>query len=697
MATAGSIVVDLLMRTGSFETDTGRAEKRLKDLQKTAKVAGAALGAFGAAAAAGIVALVGHSIDAADEMSKMAQKIGISVESLSRLDYAAKLSDVSMESLANGVKRLGQFQVDALKGGKEQNAILDQLGVSAGDAETGIRDASDVLRQLSDVFAVMPDGANKTALAVKLFGKSGADLIPLLNGGSRALDDFAKKSDLVGYTLDTQTGKSAEAVNDLMTEFKLSIDGIARQALPALLPELESFGSLLNSQDIRDGFETIIGGAIEAVGALVKLATTTANVTKFLGEEVAARLHGPSLEDTVRVEQRIERLKKTIDGVRNQGIGSPFAIFDASELVPKDLISQKDDILKRLQGELDKEQNKLKIGMELNADASRAAAKLAAEAGTPLTIPDIDWSLGGTGGGKSSKKGRGLPDFGETHDDLQKLMEAEQRAREQFDAMAASLAGPVAEANYQYAVDLQRLTDLAREGAIGTDELTTAQDNLRKAHEADLKAIQAQLTPAEQGLKYLQEETAWLSANEAGQLKLAAARMLGANATEEQISQAVELMRVNDALNEQIGLMDDARDAGREFFDSMREGEGILKSLEDAFGRFADALYDWATNGVIEGLFGKQGTSGSGAAGGWLNSIIGALSGGSTGSSGEAAGSLMDLFASDSSFGGAFASGGNVLPGKSVLVGESGPEKWTASRMQLGSLRPMGVPVLCPL
>lgn len=695
MATAGSVVISLLMSTGSFETDTDRAAKRLKGLQKEAKAAGVALGVMGAAAAAGIVALVGHSIDAADEMSKMAQKIGISVESLSRLDYAAKLSDVSMETLANSVKRLGQFQVDALKGGKEQNAILDQLGVSAGSAETGVRDASVVLRELSDIFAVMPDGANKTALAVKLFGKSGADLIPMLNGGSKALDDFAKKSDLVGYTLDTKTGKSAEAVNDLMTEFKLSIDGIARQALPDLLPKLQDFGDLLNSQDVRDGFETIIGGAIKAVGALVKLASTTANVTKFLGEEVAARLHGPSLEDTVRVEQRIERLKKTINGVKNQGYGSPFAIFDASELVPKDLVSQKDDILKRLQGELDKEQNKLKIGMELNADAARAAAKIAAEAGKLPTVPTIDWSLGGTGGGKGGKKGKGLPDFGETHDDLLKLMEAEQRARDQFDAMAASLAGPVASANYQYAVDLQRLTDLAREGAIGTDELTEAQNNLRKAHEADLKAIQAQLTPAEQGLKYLQEETAWLRANEAGQLRLAAARMLGADATEEQIAQAVELMRVNDALNDHIDLMDDARDAGREFFDSMKEGEGILKSLEDAFGKFADALYDWATNSVIEQLFGKQGTAGSGSGGGWLDGILGAFMGGGSGSGGEAAGSLLDLFASDSSFGGAFARGGDVLPGKTILVGESGPELRVSLQVQLGCPRPMGE-ILCP-
>ncbi|MGH8063234.1 MAG: hypothetical protein ACREO7_14610, partial [Pseudoxanthomonas sp.] len=80
MATAGSIIIDLQLNTAGFFTDTARSEKRLKDLQKTAKQAGVAMGAAFVAAGTGLALLVNRSIDAADETSKMAQKIGIGTE-----------------------------------------------------------------------------------------------------------------------------------------------------------------------------------------------------------------------------------------------------------------------------------------------------------------------------------------------------------------------------------------------------------------------------------------------------------------------------------------------------------------------------------------------------------------------------------------------------------------------------------------
>jgi hypothetical protein len=142
-----------------------------------------------------------------------------------------------------------------------------------------------------------------------------------------------------------------------------------------------------------------------------------------------------------------------------------------------------------------------------------------------------------------------------------------------------------------------------------------------------------------------------------------------------------ELQAQRAAMEGQIEVMDGARDAGREFFDSLREGEGVLKSLEDAFGKFADALYDWAVDGVIEQLFGKQGQPAGGASGGWIQSLIGAFSGsggsgaaasGSAGGTGGGfwAGLIGSLFGS----GGGRASGGDVFGNRAYMVGEQGPE-----------------------
>lgn len=593
---AGSIVISLLMATGSFETDSKRAEKRLREMEKTAKKVGTAVGVALVGAGTAMAVMAKNAIDGADEMSKLASKIGIGTEELSRLAYAAELSDVSMDSLGNAVKRLGQFQVDALKGGKEQLAILKSIGIEAKDAATGgLRDAGEMLRELADVFASMPDGANKTALAVKLLGRSGADLIPLLNGGSKSLDEFAAKSDAVGYTLKEQTGKAAEAFNDTLTEVGLSVDGLWRQSLPELLPKLQDFADLINSEDFRDGFQTIIGGALTAVGALAKFTTTVANTMNFLGEEVAARLHGPSLEDTVRIEQRIERLKTTMKALQDQGFTDPLAIMDASELIPKDLVSTKDTILKRLQTELDKEENRLEIGYKLNADMASAASGLAEEAKAAITIPDF---TGGATGAKGSRIDSGAKDAARAMEELARAEAAlyDESIRnvgvqtEQMQAwadMAAMLDGPLAQAQLDH---VRRMQDIERIG------------------------LAAGKTAAEIAAAKAKEEAAY-------------------RATTDAIKAQADALDNRDLIH----AMDDFRSIAGEFLvDLPKEGWDAWKDFGD---NLQQMLMRIAAQNIIEDLFGEWGTTGKGTTGGgWMAAIasmFGFADGGYTGHGGK--------------------------------------------------------------
>jgi hypothetical protein len=56
---------------------------------------------------------------------------------------------------------------------------LAQLGIKTRDASGKLRSTQDVLGDLAERFATMPDGPVKTAIAIDALGKSGADLIPL--------------------------------------------------------------------------------------------------------------------------------------------------------------------------------------------------------------------------------------------------------------------------------------------------------------------------------------------------------------------------------------------------------------------------------------------------------------------------------------------------------------------------------------
>lgn len=184
---------------------------------------GGMAGLTGILSGAGIAAMVKESIDAADAMNDLSQRIGIAVQDLAKYELAAKQSGTSMEAIARGVKGLANSML-------EHGDALKKAGVTA-------RDADGAMRQLADLFARMPDGMEKTALAAKLFGKAGMDLIPMLNMGSKGLDESARKSERYAASM-ALLAPQADKFNDQMAEIALSGKmlglTLANEVMPAL-------------------------------------------------------------------------------------------------------------------------------------------------------------------------------------------------------------------------------------------------------------------------------------------------------------------------------------------------------------------------------------------------------------------------------------------------------------------------------
>ncbi len=231
---AASIVVDLLMKTGSFETDTKRAEKALENFQRKAKAVGSAVGLAFVGAGAAIAASLKLSIDSFDQLSKASQKIGVSTEALSALQYAAKLSGVSFESLQTSLGKLS-VQIENFKdGSKSAVDVFTKLKIDPRQFEQ----TEVLLGEIADRFSRLPDGAQKTALAIELFGKSGKDLIPLLNAGKNGIADLTTEAERLGLVIDTKTAKAAEQFNDNLTRLQGSITGLRNELATNLLGPL---------------------------------------------------------------------------------------------------------------------------------------------------------------------------------------------------------------------------------------------------------------------------------------------------------------------------------------------------------------------------------------------------------------------------------------------------------------------------
>ena len=215
--------------------------------------------ATGGAAAGGLGAVVKGAIDAADKLNDLSQQVGISVKALAGYELAANQSGTSLEAIGRGVKGLSQ---NLLENGK----ALSAAGITA-------KDADGAMRQIADLFSQMPDGIEKTTLATKLFGKSGMEMIPMLNMGSKGLNDAAEKSEKYAAAM-AALAPQADAFNDSLGELSMSgkILGLtlANDMMPFLLQTSSAMALAAQQGGIMEAALVGLGGALSPLSVLYK-------------------------------------------------------------------------------------------------------------------------------------------------------------------------------------------------------------------------------------------------------------------------------------------------------------------------------------------------------------------------------------------------------------------------------------------
>jgi hypothetical protein len=178
--------------------------------------------------AAGLMTMAKGAIDAADNMNDLSMKTGVTVEALSQFQQAAGKSGTSIDAVGAAMAKLGKGMM-----GNTGPAVdaMRQLGISSVDAAGKIKGIDQVMLEVADKFQTMPDGAAKTTLAMQLFGKSGADMVPMLNMGSEAIK-------ALGGTMSGEFAKNADTFNEKMVDVQAGLTRIAVELATALMPAL---------------------------------------------------------------------------------------------------------------------------------------------------------------------------------------------------------------------------------------------------------------------------------------------------------------------------------------------------------------------------------------------------------------------------------------------------------------------------
>lgn len=237
-AVIGALRVNLGLNSAGFTSGMAKSKMTVKDFGRQATAA--FLGV--AAVAAGAFAKVMGAAQKADEMFKSSQSLGVPIEDLGRLAHGAEMSGSSFEGLSKGVRKASQTIQQAIDGATNEGAAaLANLGIELQDTQGKTRGVSDVILDMADKFKNMPDGVNKTAIAMAVFGRSGTELIPFLNQGSEAIKEMGDEAERLGLVFSEKTGRAAEIFNDNISRLTKSFGGLWNRVLANVIPAMAQF------------------------------------------------------------------------------------------------------------------------------------------------------------------------------------------------------------------------------------------------------------------------------------------------------------------------------------------------------------------------------------------------------------------------------------------------------------------------
>jgi hypothetical protein len=264
-ATIGKVAAVFTASTGGLTAGMRQAGSSMKSLsadvaglrssmRTLTAVAGAQLftQVAGAAMSAGqsLLAMGQSAAGTIDSTSKLSARLGMTYGELSGLAYAGSLADVSMESIGKAATKADIAFVRASQGSATARAAFDAIGISVDQLQG--KSPAERFQAISDAIGGMPNEAERAAAAVRIFGKAGADLMPLFAGGAGAVGEATAEAQAFGLALTNAQGQDVEAMNDAFTRAAAAIQGITTQVTAYLAPSI---------QGVADTFTQLVGDA----------------------------------------------------------------------------------------------------------------------------------------------------------------------------------------------------------------------------------------------------------------------------------------------------------------------------------------------------------------------------------------------------------------------------------------------------
>ena len=279
----GKFAVNIGANTRGFSKGLGRASMASRSFGKSisglaVKMAGVA-GAFLAARSA--VRAVGTQFDEVDKIAKFAKQTGLATESIAAFGHAGALAGVGTEQVNKGVQRMSRQIGEANMGIKTAARGFEMLGLDTQALAN--MSPEQQFGMIADKIKAIKDPAERAAAAYAIFGRSGQDMIPMLMGGSAAMNEARKEAEALGITFSAVDAAKVEQSNDAWHRVKTAVSGVVRMFTVHLAPVLTNI-----STKFVEVAKVVVGKIKEWAPAILQYVNVSMALFSLLWESVSS-------------------------------------------------------------------------------------------------------------------------------------------------------------------------------------------------------------------------------------------------------------------------------------------------------------------------------------------------------------------------------------------------------------------------
>ncbi|MEM9825089.1 MAG: phage tail tape measure protein [Planctomycetota bacterium] len=233
---AGAAYVELFVKGGKFSAGMEAASAKLRSFGRGATMVGGLATAAGTAIVTPFLAAAKSFAAAGDAVHKMASRTGISTKALSELGFAAEQSGSDLQTLEGGIRGMQRTLLNASEGSKAAVDGLAALGLTFQDLEG--MNPEDQFKAIADRIADVQDPSKRAALAMRIFGRAGQQLVPLLAEGADGIAALQAEADRLGLSIDAEAAQDAAELTDAWNRLKRTLMGTAVTLGSAVAPAI---------------------------------------------------------------------------------------------------------------------------------------------------------------------------------------------------------------------------------------------------------------------------------------------------------------------------------------------------------------------------------------------------------------------------------------------------------------------------